>query len=695
VRVERHRLLAGAYYDSLVLMRLQGALTALPGVDEAAAMMATPANREILAASGLWPAGAGAARADDLLVVLRAADEPAAEAALGRVEALLRERGQAVAGEYRYRGLEAALRDRQDARWVAISVPGAHAAAVAETALDAGRHVFLFSDNVTLEDEVRLKERARQRGLLMLGPDCGTAIIGGLGLGFSNRLAPGADPPGKWLAPDRAEAPKKWLAPEGTPAGKGKTAYTTTAAADTGNRLAPLGVSSGGGNLRDYERGRGRWLAPSRGVGLVGASGTGLQAVSCRVEGLGGRVSQAIGVGGRDLWRQVGARSTLAALELLERDPGTAVVVVVSKPPAAQVASRVLRRALAMTKPVVVCFVGGEAAPPVGGVHLVAGLDAAAERAVELAAAVETVDVGDGAAAASTATAGGYVRGLFSGGTLALEVAAALRVWLSPLASNLGLAGTVPLDDPRPGFGAAAVGHVVVDLGADELTVGRPHPMIDPAPRDERLRREAADPAVGLILVDVVLGDGAAADPACGLAPAIEAALAGAAEAGRELAVVALVVGTPRDPQGLDEQVSRLGAAGARVVRSVSAAVAEALGYAARHVSATESLAEQAAGPPPATVPPATVQPATVPPATVPPVPLDALDRPAVINVGLEAFAAAVRDQGSDAVQVDWRPPAGGDERLAAILARMRAASRGAGGAGTAEVGGPRQGAGA
>jgi FdrA protein len=629
-----HRVLAGSYFDSLVLMRLQGALSALPGVDEAAAMMATAANREILESGGLWPAGVEAARPDDLLVVVRSADEAAAEGALGRVGELLRERRETAGGAYRYRGLESALRDHPDAAWVAISVPGEHAAAVAGEALEAGRHVFLYSDNVALGDEVRLKRRAAEKGLLMLGPDCGTAIVGGLGLGFSNRLAPQGEPPGKWLAPGGGEASGKWLAPGQTTDGKEDTGDETAGSGDSGNRLAPSGTSSG-----EDER---NWLAPSDrgfyepGIGLVGASGTGLQAVSCRIDALGGRVSQVIGTGGRDLSREVGGMATLAGIDLLDRDPETAAIVVVSKPPAAEVASRVLGRALAARKPVVVCFVGGEAAPVVRGVHLVSGLDAAAERAVEL---VRGKAVGD-----DEGSSDGFVRGLFSGGTLALEVAAALRGWLAPLHTNLGLAGTVALDDARQ-----SVGHSVVDLGADELTVGRPHPMIDPVPRDERVRREAAGPAVGLILVDVVLGDGAVADPAAGLAPAVEEALASARQAGWALEVVALVVGTLRDPQGLEEQAARLEVAGARVVYRVGAAVEAALRYAAGHVSAVSEAVSDPR-----------------------PVPLSALGRPAVVNVGLAAFAAAIRQQGGDAVQVDWRPPAGGDRRLAAILERMK-----------------------
>lgn len=576
--VLRHLLRPGSYLDSVVSMRLQVALVALPGVEEAAAMMATAGNRAVLEASGLWPAGADdvdGARSDDLLIVVRAESAAAAETALGRIDELLAERRDRVAGAYRYKSLAAALTDRPQASWVAVSVPGAHAAAVADEALAAGRHVFVYSDNVALDDEVRLKRRAAAAGLLLLGPDCGTAAVGGVGLGFCNRLERGA-------------------------------------------------------------------------VGLVGASGTGLQTLACGIDARGGGVSHLLGSGGRDLDARVGGAATLRAIDLLDRDPDTRVIAVVSKPPAPEVAARVLGRLRRLRTPSVVCLVGAPGIPSLGRVHVAGGLDHAAELAVELAAgrpAAGETEPPSGEAtpgeAAGGETGGGYLRGLFSGGTLALETALALAPWLHPLSTNLGLPATRPLADPR-----RSVGHTVVDLGADQLTAGRPHPMLEPAERDRRLVAEAADPEVATILVDVVLGDGAHPDPAAGLGPAIEDALAAAAGAGRRLAIVTLVVGTRRDPQDLEAQCARLAAAGATVVRSV----ADAVRYAAAN-AATE--------PPPTDSAP-------------PPVPLSALAPPTVINVGLAAFAAAVADQGGEAVQVDWRPPAGGDERLAGILARMK-----------------------
>ena len=93
--------------------------------------------------------------------------------------------------------------------------------------------------------------------------------------------------------------------------------------------------------------------------------------------------------------------------------------------------------------------------------------------------------------------------------------------------------------------------HVCLDLGADEFTVGRPHPMIDMTGRIERILLEASDPDVAVILLDVVLGYGAHPDPAGALAPAIREAKARAEEQGRAFHMVASVCGTEADPQYL------------------------------------------------------------------------------------------------------------------------------------------------
>jgi FdrA protein len=532
---------AGSYHDSIVLMRLQRSLAGLPGVIDAGVIMATPGNREQLASGG-FEIGAETIEIgpDDLLIAVQAESEAAAAEALARVDALLAVRGTTgpvgEEGEYRPRSLASALRQLPEARWVLISVPGRYAADVAEEALEQDRNVFLYSDNVPVSREVALKRRAREKGLLVLGPDCGTAWIGGVGLGFANRVRGG-------------------------------------------------------------------------GIGLVGASGTGLQAIVSRIHALESGISRAIGTGGRDLHAEVGGITAAQGLDLLRRDPETKVIVLIAKPPDPEVAGRLLALARDTGKPVVVHFLG---APLPGrrlcNLHFAATLSEAAELAVELEVRVEEP-------AERGKPLQGSLRGLFSGGTLAYEAEIGLSAFLSR--------GQL----------------TILDLGADEFTVGRLHPMIDQDLRLRRLRQEAADPGVGVILLDVVLGEGAHADPAGELAPEIARA-----RAGRNLEVAVVVIGTDADPQGLDNQIATLEAAGARVFRTVSDAV--------------EWIFLHAAGP---------FEPGGAP------VPLEAVREPlAAINIGLESFQESLRSQGATALQMDWRPPAGGDERLAGILARMK-----------------------
>ena len=465
-----------AYTDSVALMRVSAELRALSGIVAAAAVMATDLNRAQLQEAGLLTDEAGAAGAGDLVVAVRAESRPAAHAALERAEALLTgRRGGAAAGRViDPRSVLSAARHAGGANLALISVPGAYAAAEAQAALSAGLHVFLFSDHVPLADEVGLKRRAASLGLLVMGPECGTSILGGVGLGFANRVRRG-------------------------------------------------------------------------GVGLVGASGTGLQEVTSLIHRLGGGVSHAIGTGGRDLDEAVGGLTTLQALEWLGRDPGTRVIAVVSKPPSDAVARRVLGAAAATGKPVVACLLGWTGAPP-APVRAVDTLDEAAW------SAVTALGVTPPALAAPPAPprSGGGVLGLYTGGSLCEE------------AKSL----------------VGAAGYRFDDFGSERYTRGRPHPMIDPSQRDAAVAAAGADGRAGVLLVDVVLGDGAHADPAAALAPAVRAARARAGRQGRPLPVIGHVVGTDQDPQGLAAQEARLREAGVLVCPSNRLAAEVARGIA-------------------------------------------------------------------------------------------------------------------
>jgi FdrA protein len=473
------------YRDSVVLMRVAAELEQMSGVARAALMMATPANRELLAEAGLLDGAAIAAGPGDLVIAVTAADPTVAGDALASAARLL---DQAAAAPASTAGAFTAPRTIAEAaafggaNLAMISTPGAYATAEALKALKRGLSVFLFSDNVPIDDEIELKRLAAGKRLLMMGPDCGTAIVDGIPLGFANAV----------------------------------------------------------------RRGR---------IGLAGASGTGLQQVSCLVDRLGEGVSQVIGVGSRDLDERVGGLMMRAAIAWLAADPATAIIVLVSKPPAAAVARDVLALARASGKPVVVSFVG--AAPgsiEAAGAFPATTLADAARLAVALArgeppagpppAARDPLLAGARARPGRLAASQRYVRGLYSGGTLCHEAKLILA------AGDAGAGGHPVIER----------GHTVIDLGDDAFTVGRPHPMIDFRLRNQHIADAAADPATAVILLDVVLGYGAHPDPAGALVPAIDDARG--RSGGRAVAFVASVCGTAGDPQNLARQEAALSAAG-------------------------------------------------------------------------------------------------------------------------------------
>lgn len=544
---------AGAYYDSVVLMQLQRGLVGLPGVIDAGVVMATPANRELLLANSLLPDEVNA-NPDDMLIIVKADTEKSALDAIDKVDELLtRRRSTAVSEEFRPRSMSAAAKQLPDANWVLVSVPGRYAAGVTREALDLGKHVFLYSDNVSLEDEISLKETARDKGLLVMGPDCGTAIINGIGLGFANHVRRGS-------------------------------------------------------------------------IGVVGASGTGTQAVAVHIHELGGGISHALGTGGRDLKLDVGAITAQQSLDLLTRDPETKVIVLVSKPPSPDVATHLISAAQSTGKPVVVYFIGYP--PParkIGNLQFAISLQETAEIAVKK---FETDD-------SNSKVTNLYVRGLFSGGTLAYETLIGLQASLSPIYSNAPITEHQNLINPLK-----SEAHTIIDLGDEFFMVGRLHPMIDNDLRIRRMRQEAEDPEVGLILFDVVLGEGSHMDPAGELAPVIKELR----ERGKEIEFVAMVIGTDDDPQDIQSQIDQLKNVGATVFRTAT----EAVEYISLRFGADKHYEGV-------------------------PVDLEQLKQPlAAINVGLESFYESLTSQGAQAVHVDWRPPAGGNEKMAALLAKMK-----------------------
>jgi FdrA protein len=493
---ERIVLLRDTYRDSVALMRISKEVAERDGVLDAAAVMGTPLNLGLLADLGFeLPDAVGP---NDLLVAVRAESEKEADSAVAALEARLAEWAHPGIGPGAStpapRSVAAAARQDPALSLAFISVPRGHAAYEVASALERGLHVFCFSDGVSLVEEATLKRFAAERGVLLMGPDCGTAIVDGVALGFANAV-----------------------------------------------RRGPVGV--------------------------VGASGTGMQELTCLLELSGVGISHAIGVGGRDLSPEVGGIMTIRALEALAADPATGLIVVVSKPPDPAVADRMIEVAAHTSKPAVLCLLGTNE-PPAGlprDVEVTGSLEVAARIAAEWAAR-ELVLPPDPDPGRVTP---GDIRGLFTGGSLCDEAMAYVARRVGRVASNIPL---------RPGWAlqdmGRSEGHTFIDFGDDRLTEGRPHPMIDPTLRNRRFLQEAADEAVGVMVLDVVLGFGAHQDPASELAPLVQGALD---RRGATLSVVVDLCGTPGDPQDASAQAARLGQAGALVTRSAAQAARTAL----------------------------------------------------------------------------------------------------------------------
>jgi FdrA protein len=473
-RVER-----GRYLDSVALMRVSRRLAAAQGVEDASLMMASPSNKALLADAALLTDEGQQAQGNDLVIAVRASTLELAQAALQTAQEFLSEKAAtASASATKARSLAGAHGLMPDANLALISLPGDYAAHEARRALERGLHVLMFSDNVPLEDEVQLKRFAHEQGLLLMGPDCGTAFLAGTPIAFANAV-------------------------------------------------------------------------PRGGVGIVSASGTGLQEVACLLARAGAGISHGIGVGGRDLDARVGAISTLDALDALGRDPATHTIVLISKPPAPEVAALVLERVATIGKPCVVCFLGlDELALPANATLARTLRDAAAlalGRPVDNAASTPAALLDQAQVASGNRR---QVRGLFCGGTLCAEAQIVFLAAGLAVASNAAIPGASQ-DAP----------HVFLDLGDDEFTQGRPHPMLEPEIRNDHVRAALAAAETGVILVDLVIGYGAHDNPAAVLVQAL-------GDAANRIPVVASITGTAADPQGYEAQLQILRAAGVLVAGS-------------------------------------------------------------------------------------------------------------------------------
>jgi succinyl-CoA synthetase alpha subunit len=477
------------------------------GVHDATVAMGTEMNLDLLRSLGFEASSLAGVTPNDLVIAVDCTSAEAIDAAMAAAKLALGKKSRPPAGggtRPAPTSLGAALADLPGANLAVISLPGAYAAREARKALESGLHVMLFSDNVSLEDEIALKTLGRQKGLLVMGPDCGTAIINGKPLCFANVVKRGP-------------------------------------------------------------------------VGVVGASGTGIQEVTCLVDRFGSGISQAIGTGGRDLKNErVGGATMLMGIEALARDEATKVIVVISKPPAKAVAERVVAALERAGKPAVVFFVGLAPEPEraTAAVRFASNLEETASMAVALAqgksyaprtftlpaAEIEAI------VERETARIGGaqqYLRGFYTGGTLADEAWILVHQCTGAVHSNNHTDPRFILSDPH-----RSVGHTIVDLGDDTFTVGRPHPMIDPSTRVDRIMAERDDAEIAVVLVDVVLGYGSHDDPAGAMLPALKALREAAQQRGGYLPVLASITGTEGDPQKFALQKAALEGAGCVVMPS-------------------------------------------------------------------------------------------------------------------------------
>lgn len=594
-----NRIYENRYSDSVFLMLIARNVSEKDGISEVSAMMGTDNNKEILAEGGFLSPEGDKAGPNDLLVCVTGDDPKIIENAFEELNDLLEGKNSDQKSsdsdgfndfdddEFLPRTLDSAMNMMRSSNLVFISLPGEYAYREALKAVRNNKHVMLFSDNVTIEEELSLKQEASKRGLIVMGPDCGTAIINNRALGFANVVSKGS-------------------------------------------------------------------------IGVAAASGTGLQAFTCLVNSMGGGISQALGLGGRDLSKDIGGISILTALDALEKDINTKIISIVSKPPHESVAEKVYQKIENLSKPCVVCFLGRDTSEAVKrGIKSASTLEEAAALAVSLSNEIsgsngsesnnfkseidavlrEIITASGGISSVSERLQNGHIRGLYSGGTLCDEAIFTLSKRDIDIWSNIYVS-----ENRRLKKADGMKGTCLIDLGEDEFTVGVPHPMIDFHLRCQWIEKALEMDDTAILLFDVVLGYGSHEDPAGQLINAIEAGL-NKRKSSKIPILVASVCGTTDDPQGYADQVSRLKDAGVRLL-STNARAADVCGR-----LITGDLPQMSEGGE-----------------------LNKLFESSlgVITMGLSSFCDDLKKQGTRALHCDWRPPADGDKKMISILDRLQ-----------------------
>lgn len=572
-----------SYQDSVNLMLLTNKISTMDGINKVQIMMGTPANKDIFKTAGLHSEELEKAAANDMCIVVDTDSEDKIQEVLEEVDNYLK--NQSISNSKQdfesVRTWDKAVKALPDANIALISTPGQYAAEEADKALDNDLHVLIFSDNVSIEDERRLKEKAHDKGLLVMGPDCGTEILAGVPLAFANVVKPGN-------------------------------------------------------------------------IGLVGASGTGIQEVTVQIDRLGGGVTHAIGTGGRDLSDKIGAITMMDAIKGLAAHKQTEVITIVSKPPAKEVRDQVVELLQSLAKPVVAIFLGEEPHNHEGNIYYANTLEETAAIAIDLSKGnpvkANYNNITGEVPAVNLKPEQKTIKGLYSGGTLGYEAATLMT-------RGLGLGKG---DAHEEGYLLKANGFEVADLGDDIYTQGKPHPMIDPDTRIKFFQKAAEDESTAVILFDVVLGYGSHEDMAGALIPGIQKIQNAARENGKTIYFVATVCGTEQDPQDIQEQKSKLEKAGVILRDSNNQAIRTALAMIDIQIEEMDKEVVSVDNTAKAEI---SVSPA-----------IEKLlnEKPSVINVGLKKFTSAITENGGKVVQFDWRPVAGGNERMRKVLSVLR-----------------------
>lgn len=476
------------YQDSVRLMSISREAAKLDGVSKVLALLGTVSNKDVIARLGLKDPAVDAATASDLMVCIEAKDDAAVKAALDNVQAHLKTKaGGSKAEELKPAAIEEAADRLEDANFCMISLPGPMAKLDVLSAINRGLNVMLFSDNITIEDEIELKKKAIEKGLLMMGPDCGTAIIAGVPLALANVVRRGD-------------------------------------------------------------------------IGIVAASGTGIQEVTCLIDRFGGGITHALGCGGRDLRKQVGGLEMRFGIKKLAATPGNKTLLLLSKPCDPAVLNAVLDEARATGLRTVTCLIGGKPDElNTEGIIFTRTLEEAAFAALGKPVPELVFPKALDDRIAKLDSQRKYMRGLFSGGTLCYESLVILDDKFD-IESNVPLRKELFLEAPTKGKK-----HCCVDLGEDEFTRGIPHPIIDTGLRGQRLEEDMRDPTCRVIMMDIVLGFGADPDPASKFAAIINRVRKDLPDGGP--IIVCSVCGTDADPQSCAQQEKTLEDAGASCSR--------------------------------------------------------------------------------------------------------------------------------